>query len=127
MYRSRLHSRLLTTAAAAFLVSFAPLARAEVPPLVQYQGILKDKVGAQVPDGSYGMTFRLYAAPTGSDPLWTEAHAGEQTVAVKGGGFSVQLGNFTLLTPALLEQPALYLGLTAGDDTEMALRGTPSD
>ena len=35
-------------------------ARAEIPLLINYQGQLKDSVGAPVEDGTYTMTFSIY-------------------------------------------------------------------
>lgn len=44
--------------------------------------------GAVVPDGSYGVTMRLYALPEGGAPLWEE----RQMVSVYGGMFEIYLG-----------------------------------
>ena len=51
-------------------------ASAQIPRLVNYQGVLTDDMGAVVSDGSYNMTFRLYDAPSGGSHLW------EETIAV---------------------------------------------
>ena len=59
------------------------------------QGILKKSNGVAVEDGTYNITFRLYAAATGGSALWTEAQA---SVEVNSGIYSTILGNTIPLT-----------------------------
>ena len=60
--------------------------------IVNYQGRLADIEGNPL-DGTYGMTFALYDAPTGGALMWgPESHA---AVPVSDGLFSVGLGNQT--------------------------------
>jgi hypothetical protein len=91
-----------------------------------YQGRLLDPAtGRPKPDGSYGLTFRLYNLANGGTALWTEARTGANAVAVSKGAFSVELGSVTAL-PAIFNGQDLWLGITgttqAGDDAEMIPR-----
>ncbi|MGD1994835.1 MAG: hypothetical protein PVI59_16705 [Anaerolineae bacterium] len=59
---------------------------------VNYQGRLADNAGVPL-DGTYGMAFALYDAPTGGSLVWgPESHA---AVPVSDGLFSVGLGSQT--------------------------------
>lgn len=80
------------------VLAWAAPAAAQVPMLVSYQGVLTDDAGHLVPDGDYGITFRIFNAVTGGSALYSEAHTGANAVAVVDGGFSVLLGSVTALT-----------------------------
>ena len=67
---------------------------AQVPETMNYQGIVTDISGIVVPDGLYDLTFRIYSAETGGQPLWTEAHTG---AAVSKGIFNIILGSLVPL------------------------------
>ena len=45
---------------------------ADIPRLINYQGILTDKQGKPVADGSYVITFSLYDSPFEGSPFWGE-------------------------------------------------------
>jgi serine/threonine protein kinase len=60
----------------------SPLALADVPPLINFQGKLTDASGVPMPDASYSIRFRVYQAETGNevDPCsgscpWEEVRA----------------------------------------------------
>jgi hypothetical protein len=77
-----------------------------ITPLLQYQGRLTDPAtGAILPNGSYTMSFQLYAAESGGTALWSET----KSVPVQGGLFSTILGNTTAINPALFNGQALWL------------------
>ena len=83
--------------------------------LLQYQGRLSDPgSGEAVADGSYTMTLRLYEAPSGGTPLWTET----KDVPLNGGLFSTVLGDTASLDQALFDGRALWLGIKVGADAE---------
>ena len=63
---------------------------AQVPGMMNYQGVLTDASGAAVSDGNYNLTFSLYNVSTGGAALWTEHHT---TVLVINGIFNVILGS----------------------------------
>uniref|UniRef100_A0A832MJC5 DUF4397 domain-containing protein n=1 Tax=Eiseniibacteriota bacterium TaxID=2212470 RepID=A0A832MJC5_UNCEI len=98
------------------LLIAAPAVRAQAPGTLSYQGVLTDDLGQIVPDGSYGLTFRLYDVAVGGAALFTE----NQTVTVVRGGFSVVLG-----LPGGIALPfdrTYYLGIQVGADPEMLPR-----
>ena len=93
-------------------------ARAVVPSVMSYQGVLMDDAGALVPDDRYVLTFRLYDVASGGRALWTETH---DPVTVSRGGFSVLLGSFVSLAGLAFDVP-YWLGITVGDGDELAPR-----
>ncbi|HVO76711.1 MAG TPA: hypothetical protein VMT60_01875, partial [Candidatus Bathyarchaeia archaeon] len=101
----------------------AGTAAAEVPSLLNYQGILTDGSGVAVPDNTYGVTFKIYEVPTGGSAIWTEI----DNVVVSKGTFSVALGTISPLN-SLAFNTTYYLGMTVGDDPELprqVLTATP--
>lgn len=76
-------------AAAALLgVGLAGVARADVPPILNFQGILLESEGGTVADSSYELTFRVYDEPLGGVVQWEET----QTVTTEHGLFNTFLG-----------------------------------
>jgi hypothetical protein len=63
--------------------------QAAVPPLINYQGVLKDSVGVPY-DGNATMVFSIWDDPNGGNKLWEEAQA---IVSVSHGLFHVLLGS----------------------------------
>ena len=98
----------------------------QVPQTLSYQGLLTTSGGTPVPDSSYDLTFKLYAASSGGTPVWTESRS---AVPVTSGTFSVILGSVTTLSGLNLNHQ-LYLGVTKGGDPEFsprtALTSSPS-
>jgi hypothetical protein len=88
-----------------------------IPQMLSYQGKLTDTLGQPVPNGNYQLTFRLYTAPSGGSPFWTEG----QTVLVKSGLFSALLGSVTPIS-SVPDSGALYLGLQVAVDPELSPR-----
>lgn len=93
-----------------------PIARAAVPHLLTYQGILKDGTGNLL-TGNYSMTFRIYSAASGGTALWNETQSG---VSAASGKFSVQLGSVTSLN--LDFGGDYWLSIQVGADAEMSPR-----
>ena len=103
------------TVAAALLLA-APATMAAVPQVMNAQGVLRT-AGGQAVDGSYGLTFNLYGEQSGGTALWSETIA---SVPVKGGLFSVLLGNGTPIPPALFAQSdSLWLAIQVEGDVEL--------
>ena len=93
------------------------VAQAQVPQLINYQGVLKDSGGNPI-TGSENIVFSIYDAPTGGTLLWQESHGG---VSVTNGLFNVLLGSTTF--PAnFFSRSDLYLGVKVGTDAEMTPR-----
>jgi trimeric autotransporter adhesin len=69
--------------------SVATAANAAVPPLIQFSNVATDSGGSSL-SGVVSITFSLYAAQQGGEPLWTETQNNIQLDAT--GHYSVQLG-----------------------------------
>ncbi|MCH7549712.1 MAG: hypothetical protein IH969_09305, partial [Candidatus Krumholzibacteriota bacterium] len=94
--------------------------RVSVPPVMSYDGYLRDASGSPVPDGQYQFTFALFTEPEGGTAVWVEEH---KNVRVRGGVFSVLLGRGTAAKP--LDIPfdgSYFLGVRVGSDPEMVPR-----
>jgi hypothetical protein len=70
------------------LVFWAAVSLAEVPKLINYQGMLTDDAGNPI-NGTPDLTFRIYNAPSGGTKRWEEVHS---FVPVTDGLFNVILG-----------------------------------
>ncbi len=89
---------------------------AQIPRLINYQGVLTDDMGVVVSDGSYSMTFRLYDVPSGGSHLWEETI----DVTVSKGIFSTTLGHDEVITE-VFDEP-LYLALEINGGGELSPR-----
>jgi len=92
-----------------------PVAYADVPAALNYQGTLTDGAGQPI-NGDKTITLRLYTVPSGGTPFWV----GKQTLAVKDGRFSVVLGGAPSnpLDPKLFTGET-YIGTQVAPDAEM--------
>jgi hypothetical protein len=89
---------------------------------ISYQGRLADSAGNPLTN-KYNMEFRIYDAPTGGTPLWTEMWTGANAVDVSDGLFNVMLGSIdNTLASSIEGNDELYLGITVGTDSEMIPR-----
>ena len=94
-----------------------PVAYAQVPHLIRYQGQAVDS--NKVPlEGPYTLTFRLYDAATAGTKLWEEA---QTNVSLSKGHFSVLLGQGTPLTAMNWSQPC-WLSIQVGAQAELSPR-----
>jgi hypothetical protein len=91
-----------------------------VPQTLQQQGRILDSDGAPV-SSKVHFVFNVYAKASGGMPLWTE----EQDITLDDGYFSTELGAKTAFAD-LFDGSTLYLGVTVGNDDEMAPRQTVS-
>lgn len=66
-----------------------PLVRADIPPIISYQGKATDSGGNPVPDGNYNIRFRIYDDPVAGSLKWD---SGIHSETVSDGIFSVLLG-----------------------------------
>ena len=89
-----------------------------VPLVMNYQGDVKDAEGNPL-SGSYNMTFRIYSDLVAGSALWEEQ---QQNVTVRGGHFSVLLGNTTPLPETLFDEPDRFIGVTVDPYEEMVPR-----
>ncbi|MFZ5891380.1 MAG: hypothetical protein ACOY0T_10040 [Myxococcota bacterium] len=98
------------------VLSVAPSSSA-VPSLFTQQGRLFDGAGAPL-SGPVIFRFSVYDTPTGGTPLWSEV----QPITLEDGYFSSVLGSVTPIPLTVFEGKQKYLGVTVGNDTEMAPR-----
>lgn len=113
MVRRSVHA--LVTVGVVLAMAVSAWAAGEV---VTVQGRLTD--GSDQPlNGAFDLTFRIYSAPAGGSPLWTESHSG---VPVNQGLFSVNLGSSSTLPPSVFENSPRYLGISIGGGTELTPR-----
>lgn len=99
---------------------FQPNQPTTVPPLLNYQGILRDPEGKPL-SGAFKMTFRLYhdvTAPT-TAAVWSETH---EAVTVRAGAFNALLGDDTPLAAALFSTPDVFIGVQVDPYDEMTPR-----
>ncbi|UCB53205.1 MAG: hypothetical protein JSV10_03765 [Candidatus Zixiibacteriota bacterium] len=80
--------RLTIVASLVVLVFLVSAGLADIPRLVNYQGMLTDDAGNPL-NGTPDLTFRIYNAPSGGTKRWEEAHS---SVPVTDGLFNVILG-----------------------------------
>jgi hypothetical protein len=111
MIMKRMLSFSITMVAALVSISLA-----QVPQVLNYQGVLTDAGGTAVPDGSYSVTFRFYQTETGGAELWSET----QPVQVTKGIFSTYLGTVTALD--LPFETDYWLGISVEGEAELAPR-----
>ncbi|MCK4224134.1 MAG: hypothetical protein KAX39_03070 [candidate division Zixibacteria bacterium] len=100
------------------ILSFAASVSANIPQMINYQGVLTDPGGCPE-DGEYDMVFRIYNAETSGDSLWGETHS---SVSVTQGNFNVLLGSSNPIPGSLFLNAELWLGVKVGEDTEMEPR-----
>jgi hypothetical protein len=101
-----------------FLVSFTSLALADIPKLINYQGMLTDDLGNPL-SGSYNLTFYIYDDTTGGNLEWSETQNGVQ---VENGLFNVVLGKQAALNIAFNE--SYWLAVKVGTETLPRVRIT---
>lgn len=93
------------------------LAMAEVPSLINYQGMLTDASGNPM-NATVSIQFRIYGTATGGTALWEET----QSVTVLNGLFNVLLGSVNPIPSEVFNGSERYLGITVGSDSEMLPR-----
>ena len=108
---------LLLAAIFAALAVTAPIARADVPRTIAFQGTLKDAAGKPI-TSSRSVTFTLYDAATVGNSVWTETKA---IIPDATGLFATSLGSVTPLTSVTFDK-SYWVGVKMGTDSEMVPR-----
>lgn len=101
------------------LVTLAALANAEIPQLINYQGLLTDDTGQPVEDGTYQIVFTIYeseATPTG---MW---YSGIQDISVVDGQFNYQLGSINAFPDTTFADSTRWLGIRIIGNDEITPR-----
>jgi hypothetical protein len=97
---------------------------AEVPELINYQGLLNDPMGNPV-SGNRTMVVRVYDAPSGGNMTYEETIG---TVEVANGTFSFEFGSAGGGIAAVLDGTGEYLALSVNgteEDTRTRLLAVP--
>ncbi|MBT4713573.1 MAG: hypothetical protein HOB84_02230 [Candidatus Marinimicrobia bacterium] len=98
------------------LLLFISVALAEIPELLNYQGVLKNADGELAEDANYAIAFSLYDAPAGLTPIWQEL----QVVQTANGVFHAVLGVNNPIGD--LFSGNAYLGISINGGTELVPR-----
>lgn len=101
------------------ILSFATSVSADIPQMINYQGVLTDPDGCPVKDSSYSIIFSVYDAPTGGNLMWADTLA---TVTTTQGNFNVLLGSNNPIPDSLFVEDSLWLAVKVGNDPEMTPR-----
>ena len=105
----------ILTSAMLSLLAFG--VQAEVPPLINYQGVLVDANEDPI-NGHRSVQFKIYNTPTGGNPVWAET----QVVEFHDGLFHVLLGDNTPIPPDIFEGSVKFLSIKVENDPEMIPR-----
>ena len=112
--------RTLTTLRALTLICctlLAASAAATVPTTTTVEGVLTSAGGGSAADGTYALTFSIYASQAAKTAVWQEAKV---AIVLKGGRFSHVLGVTKPLTPATLAGLTTpWLGIQVAADPEL--------
>jgi hypothetical protein len=100
------------------VLALAPLATADVPPMINYQGRLTDASGVPL-DDTVTLTFTIYDSPTDGVGKWTEMHP---AVTVTEGFFSIILGSDNPILDTVFNEATRYLGIQVRTDPELTPR-----
>lgn len=101
--------RIVLPAALALSCMCGPVANAQIPRVISYQGLLAGTNGLPVPDGTYTLNLSLYDDATAGAQVYTEAHV----VTVERGLFTVLIGTQVAMTNVDFSRPLwLEVGIT---------------
>lgn len=94
---TRMMASAMLTLMAALCAASNAAAQSYPPPLVNYQGVLRDAAGQPL-DGAYDMVFRFYSADIGGDEFLVDTHtmASGGRIVVTGGLFNAVLFSGTV-------------------------------
>ena len=98
------------------ILAFVSVSFSAVPRLINFQGVLTD-TGGEPLDGTYDLTFKIYADSSLPGPvLWTESHT---EVGVDAGLFNVILGETAAFPDSLFEEQERWMGIAVDADPEI--------
>ena len=84
---------------------------AAVPPMINYQGKLRQPDGTAVVDSTYDVQFSIYDVSTGGTPLWSET----QSIQVNGGKFATLIGSAINLPANIFDSQNRYFSIGIKD------------
>ncbi|MCK4661214.1 MAG: hypothetical protein KAV82_16965, partial [Phycisphaerae bacterium] len=91
---------------------------ADVPQLINIQGLLTDQTGDAVSDGTHSVDFAIYETASGGSAIWSET----RDVATSDGLFTILLGEVTPIPASLFDTSDLWLGIAVAGEDEMTPR-----
>jgi hypothetical protein len=98
---------------------FVTGAVAEVPHIINYQGIIEDENGVPL-YGPHTLTFRIYPdSAQGAPVLWIEEHS---NVQLGNGQFNVLLGSLTQIHDSLFASDERWMGISVDYSAEIKPR-----
>ncbi|MDZ7262568.1 MAG: hypothetical protein ONB05_10740, partial [candidate division KSB1 bacterium] len=100
------------------LIAISATLQAQVPRLINYQGLLTHPTTGAALSGTYSIQFSIYNVAAGGSALWSET----QSVTVTDGLFNVLLGTTSLIPYTVFDGNDKYLGVKVGTDPEMTPR-----
>jgi len=104
--------------ALALLLIFCSLSQADIPNLINLQGIL-DSAGNPLANKTKSVEFKIYDDAVAGNVWWSET----QSVTTNAGGvFNVILGSSNPIPDTAFEDTLRYLGIKVGGDAEMTPR-----
>jgi hypothetical protein len=117
--RSKTMGRILTGLGLSILViTMGVLPVSAAPLIINHQGRLLDAADKPVADGTYTITYSLFASPDGGGPLWSET----REVAAETGLISCDLGQIVPLDQTVLGNDSLYLQVQVAGEAPMTPR-----
>ena len=87
------------------------------------QGIVRKSTGANLDDGTYSMTFRLYTTSSGGTNIWSETH---DNMDITSGVYGAVLGLINPLTIPFDQSYFLGISVDGGAEVSPRLRLTAS-
>lgn len=105
------------------VLALAPIAIADVPQMINYQGRLTDSLGNAV-TGTFNVLFAIYDQAADGSVLWQEQHSdlNGNPVDVQNGLFSVLLGEVIPISDTVFNDTVRWLGIKVGSDPEVSPR-----
>ncbi len=98
------------------LAALVPTASAEIPELINYQGIVTDAEGNPLNE-IHVLLFSIYAdSSSGADDIWVERHT---SVVIEDGLFNVILGSIVGFPDTLWKGDERWLGIAVDMNPEM--------
>lgn len=109
---------LLALIVATAMVMSAVAVKADVPQLINYQGLLLDASGQPVTT-PVSVDFSIYDVPSGGSPVWAETRTVQPDAS---GMFSINLGESNPIVQGVFAGPERWLGIRIPPDPEMIPR-----
>jgi len=100
-------------------LGFSSITWADIPKLINFQGILRDGSGNPVANQTKPVTLTIYTASSGGTIVWAETTS---IITEANGLFNIILGADNPIPDTVFNDTARYLGITVSPDPEMTPR-----